>query len=58
MIAQESSQMRQAIQLRHKLYAVLEVLFVYALIQTLIVSLRSIDLEQRERQVLGWSYAS
>lgn len=40
----------------HKLYTVLEVVFVYALMQTLIVSSRSIDLVQREIQVLGWSY--
>ena len=43
-------------QTRHKLYVLLEVLFVYALIQTLIVASRSIDLVQREKQVLGWSY--
>jgi hypothetical protein len=56
MIAQQVSQMRQATQMQHKHYAVLEVLSVYALIQTLIVASRSIDRVQREIQVLGWSY--
>lgn len=56
MLAQQTSQMRQAAQMRHRLYAMLEVLFVYALIQTLILSSHSIDLVQQEKQVLGWSY--
>lgn len=56
MIAQQASQLRQATQTQHKLYAVLEVLFVYALIQMLIAASRSIGLVQREIQVLGWSY--
>lgn len=56
MIAQQASQMRQATQMWHKLYAVFEVLFVYALIQTLIVFSRSIGLVRWERQNLGWSY--
>jgi membrane protease YdiL (CAAX protease family) len=56
MIAQQASHMKQTSQMLHKVYAVLEVLLVYALIQALIVSSRSIDLVQREIQVFGWSY--
>jgi len=41
---------------QNKLYIVFEVIFIYALIQTLIVLSRSIDLVQREKQALGWSY--
>ncbi len=43
--------------LRNKLFAIFEVLLVYALMQTLIVSLGSITLVQQEKQVLGWSYS-
>jgi membrane protease YdiL (CAAX protease family) len=56
MIAQQASQMRQASQARYKLYALLEVLFVYALIQTLILYLGSTSLAKWEKQNLGWSY--
>jgi len=42
--------------MRHKLYAALEVLFVYALIQTLIVYLGSTSVAKWEKQNLGWSY--
>jgi membrane protease YdiL (CAAX protease family) len=45
-----------ASQTRHKLFAVLEVLLVYALMQTLIVASRSLTLVRREIQILGWSY--
>lgn len=56
MLAQQASQMRPATQVRHRLYAVLEVLFVYALIQTLILFAGSTSLVKWERQNLGWSY--
>ena len=41
----------------HKLYVLLEVLFVYKLIQALIVLSRSINLVKWELQTLGWSYS-
>lgn len=41
----------------HKLYVLLEVLFVYALIQALIVFSHSINLVNWEKQTLGWSYS-
>lgn len=45
-----------ATQMRQKLFAVIEVLIVYALMQTIILVLRSTDLINREVQKFGWSY--
>ena len=41
----------------YKLYVLIEVLFVYALIQALILLSRSINLVKWEIQTLGWSYS-
>lgn len=43
-------------QMKHKFLAAFEILFVYALMQTLIVASRSITLVRQEKLVLGWSY--